>query len=192
MLSHSIRLALLRGIGTCFVVLSMMLSPAYAQGTARSGQMKPGCPFRALTEKVQSIFGKYDRAMTNSGLIEGAEIPNVAKVRDATMYTCVFQRQASMESLEIIANVYPSETEAASAFSESSHVKNASGPYYTSSRQVGKMQLFEGPGRSLSHVGDQVVIIHWQAFKGGKLVPVDRPGSVLMPIAQVWFGPLLK
>lgn len=189
--SRSIRQAFLRGIGACVLVLPVMSSPAYAQGSGQSDG-KPGCPFKALTEKVQSIFGAYDRAMSNSGNIEGMEIPNVVKVRKLTMYTCAFQRTASKESFQIIANVYPSDAEAMSAYTEDSHVKNAAGPYYTSSRQVGKMQVFEGPGRSLSRVGNQVVIIHWLVFKGGRMLAADKPGSVLMPIAQVWFGPLLK
>lgn len=187
-----------RGLGLIGGGLALALlvgAPAHAQGRGQSGEapaMKAGCPFKALTAKVQGVFGSYDRAMTNSGEVEGAEIPNVVKVRELTIYTCAFQRTTTREALQVIANVYPSEAEASSAFAEASRVKSGGTPYYTSSRQIGKMQVYEGPGRSLSRVSDQVVIIHWQIFQGSKIVPVDKPGSVLTPIAQVWFGPLLK
>jgi len=179
-------------ISLIVVCLACILGTGASAAGQRASATKPGCPFKALTAKVQAIFGPYDRAMTNSGEIEGAEIPSVAKVRETTMYTCTFQRASTREVLQIIANVYPSTTEATSAFTEASKVKNAGGPFYTSSRQVGKMQVFEGPGRSLSVVDTEVVILHWQTVQGAKLLPVDKPGSTLTPIAQVWFGPLLK
>jgi hypothetical protein len=166
-----------------------------AQGRGRTGSqpgVKEGCPFKALTAKVQSVFGPYDRAMFNGGEVKGGEIPNLIKVREVTIYTCAFQRMSTQEALQIIANVYPTEAEALSAFTEASHAKSGQAAYYTSSRQVGKMQVFEGPGRSLSHVADQVVIIHWQMAQGRRFAPVNKPGSVLTPIAEVWYGPLLK
>ena len=140
-------------IGAATAFACAVAAAPYAQEGAQGGGAaagKPGCPFKALTAKVSTIFGAYDRAMSNSGALEGVEIPGVAKVRELTVYTCAFQRTSTREALQIIANVYPSVSEAVSAFTEASKTKSAAGPFYTASRQVGKMQVFEGPGRSLS------------------------------------------
>jgi hypothetical protein len=192
---HALRLRHVRRhlqwIGACTVVALVIARPAGAQGGGQTGDAPPakaGCPFKALTAKVQTIFGAYDRALFNGGVVEGGEIPNVVKVRELTLYTCVFQRDKTRETLQFIANFYPDAAQALDAFHEASRAKNAAGAFYTSSRQDGNLQVFEGPGRSLAYADTRVVIVHWMAAQNGKLVASSTPGATLTPLAELWLA----
>lgn len=183
--------AIERWIGVCTAVALLIARPVSAQAGGQTGETSPpkaGCPFKALTAKAQAIFGAYDRALYNGGDVEGGEIPNLVKVRELSMYTCVFQRAKTGEVLQFIANFYPDPAQALDAFHEASGVKNAAGPFYTSSRQDGKLQVFEGPGRSLAYSDSRVVIVHWLVGQRGKLLASTTPGSTLTPLAELWLS----
>jgi hypothetical protein len=178
-------------VRTLLSTVSLMLAlipagVAQAQDTAGDAP-KPGCPFKVVGEQVEKVFGKYDNAIHSGGALEGAEIPRVLKVEELTLYTCVFQRKTG-EVLQFIANFYPGTAAAEAGFNRASKVKNANGPYYTSQRQIGSVQVFEGPGRALAHQNTQVIMVHWLTMKSGKPVPADVPGSRLTPILQAWLS----
>ena len=179
-------------IGVCTAVALVIARSAGAQGGAPTPDSarapKPGCPFKTLTAKVQTIFGPYDRALFNGGDIQGGEIPNLVKLRKVALYTCVFQRAKTREVLQFIANFYPDAAQASDAFHEASRATNAAGPFYTSSRQDGKLQVFEGPGRSLAYADNRIVIVHWMTGAAGKLTASTTPGAKLTPLAEYWLA----
>jgi len=96
----------------------LIARPARAQGGEQKGGASPpkaGCPFKGLTARVPNIFGGYDRALFNGGDVEGGEIPHLVKLRELSMYTCVFQRSKAGETLQFIANFYPDAAQALDA-----------------------------------------------------------------------------
>jgi hypothetical protein len=160
--------------------------PQAQEDSSADDKPQPGCPFKVVREQVEKIFGQYDNAVHSGGEIEGGEIPRVIKVEQLSLYTCIFQRKG--EVLQFIANLYPEAAAAGAGFDRASKVKNANGAFYTSQRQIGSVQVFEGPGRAIAHQGTQVVMAHWLVGKGGKPVPADVPGSRLTPILQAWLS----
>jgi hypothetical protein len=188
MTTHS--LAQARGLlpFLAFVLLLGPAAPGRAQDEAGGGPPKPGCPFKVIRDQVQRVFGQYDRAIHQGGEVEGGEVANLIRVEQLTIYTCAFQR-ANGDTFQFVANFYPDSARAAAAFQRTSRAKGSTGPFYTSSRQQGKVQLFEGPGRSLSYMDTEVVILHWLTMKNRRIAPANVPGSTLSPIALAWFPP---
>jgi hypothetical protein len=151
--------------------------PALAQGPEVTKQcaMLPAA-------KVRAVFGAFDDVMASGGYIPGGEVPNVAKVHEMSISTCVFRRQSTREVLQIIADWYPSFDDAAEGFEHASRAQSHGVPYYTKGVKKGPIQVFEGKGRSLAYLSNSVVMAHWLAVNGTSVQPTEVPGERLTPL----------
>jgi hypothetical protein len=148
---------------------------------AQEPEVTKECPMLPAA-KVRTVFGAFDDVMASGGYIPGGEVPNVLKVHEVSITTCVFRRQSTREVLQIIANWYPSFDAAAEGFEHAGQAQSHGVPYYTKGVKQGPIQVLEGKGRSLAYLTNSVVMAHWLAVKGTSLQPADVPGARLTPL----------